>query len=286
MRNDGNNINFTHIAVDASPVSANNPYRQDVELGDFNVDTKLDIAITYSISNEEDMPYGVSVLFNNFSVVGEPSFVTPRIPVGGPYQSVDGLDLTIADVDNNGIPDIVAVRGAVPRVDVVRSVGNGSFDVSQHTLTHGGVMRRLAVGDVNGDNELDVVATDSNYDGICTLLNEGDASSFTRVSNIDVVEPYQIALHDFNGDNKTDMLVAQASGSILFYKNHYTGSGTDFFYTPRDITECYDVNVSIAPTLYFEVADINDDSVLDVVVFADVYDIYWIDGTGQWLDGA
>jgi hypothetical protein len=117
----------------------------------------------------------------------------------------------------------------------------------------------LAVGDFNGDGKMDVVTGDglSSADTISVLLGNVDGTFAPHVDYPAGGEPISIAVGDFNGDGKLDIVVllesSDAQVGVLLGK----GDGT---FKPVMITTAGPGGNSIA------VADFNGDGKLDVAI--------------------
>jgi len=206
---------------------------------------------------------GVAVLF----AFGNPTPVTYRS--GGTFiQSVK-----VADVNNDGIPDLLVanscskVISANCTTNTMGSVGvllghDGIFTL-QPTYSSGGFQTlSLAVADVNGDGQPDLLVTNTCTSStnclngsVGVLLGEGDGTFNNVVTYAAGDFPQSVAVADLNGDGKPDLVVADSSvvgvllnngdgtfGNIVTYSSG--GSG------PADVA----------------IADLDGDGKLDVVV--------------------
>ena len=117
------------------------------------------------------------------------------------------------------------------------------------------------IGDLNGDGIPDIAITRGNYNGVSTLLGNGDGTFQAAVLSSGKASPSFMAAGDFNGDGKLDLVLMSNSYSppgpqILLGK----GDGT--FQTPYD----YTVTGGHTALPYVAVGDFNRDGNLDLVV--------------------
>jgi FG-GAP-like repeat/FG-GAP repeat len=132
-------------------------------------------------------------------------------------QQASQAPLTIADIDGDGCPDIVAVGQIL--------YGNCSyqFAVEATTPTFGSP---YVVGDFNGDGKLDIAT------GSYTYLNTGNRTFQTVANTLPMSNGAIAAVGDFNGDGKDDIamnLPGDTSISIWYSK----GDGT--FYEATEV---------------------------------------------------
>lgn len=128
-------------------------------VADFNGDGALDIAVvnytdTYSLGSP------VGVLLGNGDGTFQP--VATYNPGGRERTS-----LAIADVDADGSTDLLVTSGCLTddfvcaegRISVLHGNGNGTFAAPVPYLSGGRFPQSLAVNDLNGDGQLDLIAT-------------------------------------------------------------------------------------------------------------------------------
>jgi hypothetical protein len=142
-------------------------YPGGVTLGDFNGDGQLDFAMTIHNYPTE----GIAVGLGN----GDGTFQTPSLYSVTSQNYVFLNDpnpafIQNADVNGDGILDLVYTNADYGSVGVLLGNGNGSFGLPSE-YPAGGNTKGLAVADVNGDGAPDVVIANNNSDSVAVLLN-------------------------------------------------------------------------------------------------------------------
>jgi hypothetical protein len=147
-------------------------------------------------------------------------------------QSVNTGGFDSGDVDEDGLPDLVAFDFSVSGAMVFTNLGGGSFGAPVPHPMAGGVVQpgdpRLL--DVNGDGHLDVLACFLPAAKVSVLLGDGDGG-FTGMpfsgTGASYGESYDVA--DLDGDGQADVVVLDASpllptGSVKLLRGHGDGS--------------------------------------------------------------
>lgn len=229
---------------------------QSVTLGDLDGDGKLDIVVP--VNNL------VYVFRNTSTGAGVVSFAAGvGFTVGANPQSV-----ALGDLDGDGRVDIAVDNGS-SAVSVLRntSIGPGSIsyaakiDYGTGTAT---AKVSIALGDLDGDNKLDIAVTSLVDDKVSIFQNTstvvGNISYETKGNLPTGSGPYSISMGDLDGDGKIDLAVANNIGNTLsVIRNSSTGPGNLSFATKVDYPAGLQANsVSIG--------DLDGDSKVDITV--------------------
>ncbi len=186
-----------------------------------------------------------------------PSFLAPsNLLVGVGPQA-----MAVADVNGDGIPDLVVVNYGTSQfttdgsVSVLLGNSDGSFQ-NARSIPFGTSPTAVAVGDFNDDGIPDLAVTNGNSAGKVTILWGNGDGSFQRGPDYAVGGfPAAVAATDLNGDGLTDLVVANRTSGTL---SVLLGNGDGSFQTAVAYNE------GGAPSS-MALADVNGDGNLDVV---------------------
>jgi hypothetical protein len=189
-----------HFTPGFHPSSQTGPYA--VYTGDFNNDGKLDL-LTLSGQN----PAVAQVYYGN----GSGSFTT------GPFYYMAGGRALYADVNGDGIPDLIGWNGA--NIWVMLGKAGGGFAASvQIPATLSTDDQLIRVADVNGDGIADLIF--STGTGIKIMLGQGNLNfgqpSLATTGNI---SSSTLAVSSIYGNNIKDIAAGTAGGIVLFHGN-------------------------------------------------------------------
>jgi len=176
--------------------------------GDLDGDGTIDLAA----ANEQAS--SIAVFLNdgagNFQRKVTP-YPTDAYPTGG----------VLADFNHDGVLDVVTANYHGDSVSVLLNQGGGALAAQSSYLTvTGGETSNLAVGDLNGDGNLDVIATNPKTASISVFLGHADGTLDPAVTSVVGIvgdaQPFSAGIGDFDGDGKADVAIGDlVNGPIL-----------------------------------------------------------------------
>jgi hypothetical protein len=159
--------------------------------------------------------------------------------------------------------DIVASSSQDSKLLAFLGSTNGSLNRVPNTGLAAGVVGPVAIGDMNGDGNPDLVAIDdSSFTGpqLTIILGTGDGHFGVKMNFPLRFEPSSIKLGDVNGDGNLDVVIANPEvGSVTVL----LGDGRGGF-APQGRT---DYAVGLGP-LSLDLGDLERDGDLDIVTVA------------------
>lgn len=142
---------------------------------------------------------------------GNGTFAAPMdFPAGtGTLMSIDPVGVAVADLNGDGIPDIVTNNRGTGNVGVLLGNGDGTFKpVVNYPIGDGGssYANGVAIADMNGDGFPDIVTVDNgSIDDMGVLYGNGDGTFQSRVGVSVGPGAGTPLIADFNQDGRLDL---------------------------------------------------------------------------------
>ena len=217
----------------------------------FNKFGKPAIAVTNQDANSVSVLYGTySGGFNGtFDAATTYSLVTGAVTTPAPQQVVAG------NLGQLALPSLVIAAAGANKVAVLLGNSDDSFQPPVY-YNVGNFPESVALGDVNGDGNLDIIAANYDSSTISVLLGNNDRTFQSQQTYATSPNPESIVVADFNNDGKVDVATVN-SGTNPGKVNVLLNVNGTF---PSAVTS----DVGTAP-FSLAVSDFNGDGKVDIV---------------------
>jgi hypothetical protein len=213
-----------------------------VAVADFNKDGKLDLAVANQCQDSNCKSGAVTVLLGN----GDGTFSSAQSYGSAGYFT---NFVAIGDFNGDGNPDLALASQCQDigcnsgGVSVLLGNGNGTFQAAQSYASGGFQADSVSVADVNGDGKSDLLVSNlcansnnCNNGVVSSLLGRGDGTfRGPHVYSSGGQNAYSMVAGDFNGDGKTDAVVANSDGTDVLLGNGDGSFQTAIPYFPGGI---------------------------------------------------
>lgn len=191
-----------------------------VVTGDVSGDGRDDVVLATGDYNDPEKAYRLFI----YPQTQQGNLATPvQVPYLGTVHTY-GVRMQIADLNNNGIQDIVV--GHNQGITVLMSLGHLRFAVTKTELP--GDVYALSSADLDGDGNTDVVR--QAYDGTLSILLGDGSGAFRSVRSFAATAAWHQALKiaDVTGDRLPDLVFTNSLSLTI-----YPGKGDGYFMPPR-----------------------------------------------------
>jgi hypothetical protein len=236
-----------------------------VTVADLNADGHPDLAIVgFNSPNLVYLNNGTTDPFNGATGIPIGSQDTAYVIAVGDVNGDGFLDMAVANT--NHIPSRLYLTNGAP----LTSGGYSTVQVG----TDLGYGQAAVIADINGDGKPDLILTytlagvPTDPSGIAIYLNNGTSNPFGNVTPIRLLVGQSVeavAVADFNGDGKPD-LVAAGSDSSLTQNNLYLFLNTGSASAPFNDSQTLQPDANLAGgCISIGVADLNGDGLPDLI---------------------
>ena len=232
----------------------------EMALGDLNGDGNLDVAISSHDS------YGVVLLLGDGKGGLAQSPVSPIVMKLGQHPHTHGL--AVADINRDNRLDLITCNNADNDISLALGDGRGNFTRAPQSFPVGPSPYPFAVGDVNNDGWLDIVATATATGpsrreqlplsrALTLLLSDRKGGFAPHQLPLRTGEPWFAAIADLNGDGRPDIVATHHELNALTVM---IGDGRGGFTEANGSP--FDFGVSL---FHLVIADVDRDGRMDIL---------------------
>lgn len=145
----------------------------------------------------------------------------------------------IADIDNDGKPDIIALNTGSNQFSIFRNTstydGTGFSFAAASIFNTGASPQSVAVGDLNMDGKLDLVLANSADNTIYVFINQSTSGNLSLAAPLIVTagSPTFVTIGELNKDYRPDIVATNSSGNKISVLHNASTLGSGFSLSTR-----------------------------------------------------
>lgn len=228
---------------------------EDIDLFDINLDGDMDLLSACA---------GNSTIMVNYNCSG----ISGIVLVDDAHGAVA---ITAADLDNNGLPDLIVGNGDADAISVHFQVSLGNFSNGVFLSPEAGSIISLLLEDLDGDGMDDAILYFAGSNRLVWQRSLGN-NEFSPLLSIDddALALTVIRAVDLDSDGDMDLVGSDYSVGIVWYRNNGNGG-----FTPA-------LPISVTPTRFFDIGDLDNDGDPDIMGYTQSGgDFSWYPNSGN-----
>ena len=163
-----------------------------------------------------------------------------------------------ADLDQDGLLDIVTISGVSDEVAIHRQVAPGVFAPRVLLTPVGGGLTHVGAADLDGDGFNDVLLMYSGSQHLVWKRNLGDRTfGPLQFIDADLSGVSKVLSSDQDGDGDVDLVVGVVDGGLYWYRNNSSGS----------FSSALTISSTVGPGEEFELLDMDGDGDKDLFAY-------------------
>lgn len=232
-------------------------YGADIEGGDLDGDGQMDLAVVTRGVSADDV-----VIFSDVAAgLGNPMFLDGT--------NVNASGVAFADMDGDGLTDLL-LSGS----ELAYRPHQGGFVFGPPVIiTDLDIGRTAAAADLNGDGQVDPLATSTYQSGKVVIALSSGVGTYgpgVEISASDILDPRDLITFDPDGDGDLDVFGAiRGSEQVVWFENHGAGA----------IGGAQVLSGSIAGPSILRAIDVDVDGDTDLLVAAAPH-VWWLECLG------